>query len=178
VIGITIVFTKKGIHGYYMAAEINDRPSIILPPPLIFFALLGAGFLLDYLIPFKLLRLPREARLICCAVLAGISFYFALGSIIVLLRNKTPFDPSKPTVKIVHEGPYRLSRNPMYLALLFLLTGFAVISGSIWLFLALPVLLIVLDIWAVRPEEAYLERNFSDRYLAYKAKVRRWLQHP
>ena len=168
-------FTKKGIHGYYMAAEINDRPSIILPPPLIFFALLGAGFLLDYLIPFKLLRLPREARLICCAVLAGISFYFALGSIIVLLRNKTPFDPSKPTVTIVCQGPFQFSRNPMYLALLLLLAGIAVFTGSLWMCLTVPALWIVLNMTAVRPEEEYLERNFGERYLEYKAKIRRWL---
>jgi len=158
-----------------MAADINDHPSIILPPPLIFFAFLGAGFLLDYLIPCKLFKLPREARLICSAVLAGISFYFALGSIIVLLRNKTPFDPSKPTVTIVRQGPFQLSRNPMYLSLLLLLAGIAVFTGSLWMCLAVPALWIVLDISAVRPEEEYLERNFGGRYLEYKAKVRRWL---
>jgi protein-S-isoprenylcysteine O-methyltransferase Ste14 len=68
-----------------------------------------------------------------------ISGYFALGSVIVLLRNKTPFNPSKPTVKIVRQDPFRLSRNPMYLALLLLLAGVAVFTGSIWLLLAVPV---------------------------------------
>ena len=158
-----------------MTTEINDRPSIILPPPLIFFAFLGAGFLLDYLIPFKLFRLPREARLISSAVLAGISFYFALGSVIVLLRNKTPFDPSKPTVTIVRQGPFQFSRNPMYLSLLLLLAAAALLTGSLWICLAVPALWVVLDMTAVRPEEEYLERNFGGRYLEYKAKVRRWL---
>ena len=63
----------------------------------------------------------------------------------------------------------------MYLALLFLLAGVAAFTGSIWLCLAVPVLLVVLDIGAVRPEEEYLERKFGNRYLEYKAKVRRWL---
>ena len=93
----------------------------------------------------------------------------------MLLRNNTPFDPSKPTLKIVCQGPFRLSRNPMYLALLFLFAGVAVFTGSIWMCLAVPALLIVLDIGAVRPEEEYLERNFGGRYLEYKANVRRWL---
>ena len=93
----------------------------------------------------------------------------------MLLRNKTPFDPSKPTVKIVRQGPFRLSRNPMYLALVLLLAGVAVFTGSLWMCLAVPTLLIILDIGAVRPEEAYLERKFGSRYLEYKAKVRRWL---
>jgi protein-S-isoprenylcysteine O-methyltransferase Ste14 len=63
----------------------------------------------------------------------------------------------------------------MYLALLFLLAGVAVFSGSIWMCLAVPALLIGLDITAVRPEEEYLARKFGDLYLAYKAKVNRWL---
>ena len=158
-----------------MAADINDRPSVILPPPLIFFAFLGAGFLLEYLIPIKLFKLPREVRLISSVALAGISLYFALGSIIVLRRNKTPFDPSKPTATIVCQGPFRLSRNPMYFALLLLLAAVAVFTGSLWMCVVVPVLLFVLNMTAVRPEEEYLERNFGGRYLEYKAKVRRWL---
>lgn len=81
-----------------------------------------------------------------------IAGYFALGSIIVLRRNQTPFDPSKPTIKIVRQGPFRFSRNPMYLVLLLLLEGVAVFTGSIWMWLAVPALLIVLDIGAVRLE--------------------------
>jgi protein-S-isoprenylcysteine O-methyltransferase Ste14 len=130
---------------------------------------------LDYLFPLELFRLPWQPRLICSGILSVISGYFALGSIILLLRNKTPFNPAKPTLKIVRQGPFRLSRNPMYLALLLLLTGVAVFTGSIWMCLAVPALLIVLDFAAVRPEEEYLARKFGGSYLEYKAKVRRWL---
>lgn len=158
-----------------MKTAAKDPPSIILPPPLIFFVFLGAGFLLDFLFPFKYLRLPWAPRIICSGILFAISGYLALGSIIVLLRNNTPFNPSKPTIKIVRQGPFRLSRNPMYLALLLLLAAAAVFTGSIWLFLSVPLLLIVLNITAVGPEEEYLERNFGSRYLEYKAEVRRWL---
>jgi protein-S-isoprenylcysteine O-methyltransferase Ste14 len=158
-----------------MEIDTNDRPSIMIPPPLIFLAFLGGGFLLGYLFPQKLFRLAGGPRIICSAIPIVISGYLALGSIIVLLRNKTPFDPSKPTVKIVRQGPFRLSRNPMYLALVLLLAGVAVYTGSLWMCLAVPALLIVLDICAVRPEEKYLMRNFGRRYLEYRAKVRRWL---
>jgi protein-S-isoprenylcysteine O-methyltransferase Ste14 len=158
-----------------MEAPTNDHPSISVPPPFLFFAFLGVGFLLDYLFPYKLFRLPWTPRIFCCGILLATSAYLALGSIIILLRNKTPFDPSKPTVKIVCEGPFRLSRNPMYLALLFLLASVAVFTGSLWMCLTVPALLIIFDIGAVRPEEEYLERNFGGQYLEYKAKVRRWL---
>jgi protein-S-isoprenylcysteine O-methyltransferase Ste14 len=123
----------------------------------------------------KLFRLAWWPRIICGGLLFAFSGYLALGSISVLLRNKTPFDPAKPTEKIVRQGPFRLSRNPMYLALLFLLAGVAAFTGSIWVCLAVPALLIALDIAAVRPEEEYLEQKFGGSYLEYRAKVRRWL---
>ena len=158
-----------------MKTGTKDSPSIILPPPLIFFVMLGAGFLLDYLFPLKLFQLPWAPRILGSSILFVISGCLALGSMIVLLRNKTPFDPAKPTLKIIRQGPFRISRNPMYLALLLLLAAAALYTGSIWLFLAVPLLLIILNITAVRPEEEYLERKFGGQYLAYKAKVRRWL---
>jgi protein-S-isoprenylcysteine O-methyltransferase Ste14 len=157
-----------------MKTDTNDHPSIRIPPPLLFFGLLAAGFLLDYLFPFTLFRLSWWPRIICSGFLIVISGYLALGSILVLLRNKTPFNPSEPTLKIVHQGPFRISRNPMYLALLLLMAGVGVFTGSIWMCLAVPALFIILDLVAVRPEEEYLERNFGGRYLEYKTKVRRW----
>jgi protein-S-isoprenylcysteine O-methyltransferase Ste14 len=158
-----------------MSSNNEDTASIVIPPPLFFFAFLGAGFLMDYLVPLKLFQLPWGLRIISSGGLFAISGYFALGSIFVLLRNNTPFDPSKPTLKLVRRGPFRFSRNPMYLSLLLLLSGIALYTGSIWMCLAVPALLIALYIAAVRPEEEYLERNFGGRYLEYKAKVRRWL---
>jgi protein-S-isoprenylcysteine O-methyltransferase Ste14 len=83
---------------------------------------------------------------ICSGLFFAVAGSLALGSIRALLRNKTPFDPAEANVKIVRQGPFRLSRNPMYLALLFLLAGVAVFTGSIWMCLALPALLIGLDI--------------------------------
>ena len=152
-----------------------DRPSIAIPPPLIFFALVGIGFFLEYLFPFNLHKWTWMPRIIVGGFFFLLSGLLALGSIRVLLRNKTPFDPSKPTEKLVQEGPFRISRNPMYLALLVLLFGIAVLTASMWFFLCIPALLIIFDYGAVRPEEEYLERNFGEAYSAYKAKVRRWL---
>jgi protein-S-isoprenylcysteine O-methyltransferase Ste14 len=156
------------------ANQKEDQPSIPIPPPLIFVACLGSGFLLDHLFPSKIFQLTGVLRLISSGILILFSGYLALGSIFMLLRNKTPFDPSKPTLKIVCQGPFRFSRNPMYLALVLLMAGAAVFTGSLWMCLAVPVLWIALDIVAVRPEEDYLERSFGVRYLEYKAKVRRW----
>jgi len=158
-----------------MKNDPQARPSIIFQPPLIFFALLGIGFLLDYLVPLKLYSGLWLARIIGGGILFLISGSLALAAFWVLINNKTPFDPSKPTVVIVWDGPFRISRNPMYLSLLILLLGVAVLTGSIWMFLAIPPLFIIFDIGVVKPEEDYLEQKFGEEYLAYKSKVRRWL---
>jgi len=74
---------------------------------------------------------------ICSGLFFALAGSLALGSIRALLRNKTPFDPAKATVKIVRQGPFRLSRNPMYLALLFLLAGLPFLPdrfGCVWPF--------------------------------------------
>jgi len=158
-----------------MKKDTPNRPSIIFPPPLIFFALLGIGFLLDYLFPLKLYSGPWLPRIIGGGILFLISGLFALTAFWVLLKNKTPFDPSKPAIVIVQDGPFRISRNPMYLSLLILLLGIAVLTGSLWMFLAVPLLFFILDIGAVKPEEEYLEQKFGEEYHAYRSAVRRWL---
>jgi len=158
-----------------MEKDTQHRPPIIFPPPLIFFALLGIGFLLDYLFPLKLYGGPWLPRIIGGGILFLISGLLALTAFWVLLNNKTPFDPSKPTVVIVQDGPFRISRNPMYLSLLILLLGVAVLTGSIWIFLAIPLMFIIFDVGVVKPEEDYLKQKFGEEYLAYNSKVRRWL---
>ena len=84
-------------------------------------------------------------------------------------------NPWKPTPSIIESGPYRFTRNPMYLQLMIICIGFSVILQNPWILLLTPVAAGVLQVLAIRPEEAYLERKFGDTYLAYKRRVRRWL---
>jgi protein-S-isoprenylcysteine O-methyltransferase Ste14 len=158
-----------------MKEETPDRPAIIFPPPLIFIAFLGMGFLLEYIYSLRLYSWPLMPPIIIGGILILASGLLALGAFRVLIKNRTPFNPAKPTVKLVREGPFRICRNPMYLALLILFFGVATLTGSVWLFLAIPVLFLTLDIGVVRPEEKYLARKFGDDYQDYRLKVRRWL---
>ena len=81
----------------------------------------------------------------------------------------------EPTDVIVQDGPYRFSRNPIYLAMVLSLAGIGVWVNSLW-FVVLAIVTAALLSWgAISREEAYLLRKFGDRYLAYKASVRRWL---
>jgi len=153
----------------------EDRARVLIPPPLIFFVCLGIGIVLEVVFPSRPMRWPWIPRTIASCILFLISGLLAIGAFIPLLKNKTPFNHSKSTVRLVREGSFRFSRHPMYLSLLLLLSGVAVLFCSIWLCITIPILLIAIEIIAVRPEEKYLSQKFGDEYLDYKASVRRWI---
>jgi protein-S-isoprenylcysteine O-methyltransferase Ste14 len=157
--------------------EINskDGAAVKIPPPLIFFACLGAGVFLEYLFPFRVVSCAWTFRMVLGCFLMVVSCLIAISAFKALIDNKTPFNHAKPTVRIVREGSFRFSRNPLYLALLLLLSGIAVLRCSIWFVFAVIILFILLKILAVGPEEKYLADKFGDDYLDYKASVRRWI---
>ena len=97
-------------------------------------------------------------------MIAASAFYLK-----ALIRNKTTFDTSKSTRKIVTNGVYRFSRNPLYFSLLLLLSGVAILLSSLWLFLAIPILYVLFLFKAVKPEEEYLLQKFGeDIYIILK----------
>ena len=158
-----------------MKDDIKDRASIPVQPTLLFFGCLGIGILLEYLFPFHFISGAWPLRIITGSFLFLVSGLTAVSAFTALIKNKTAFNPAKPTEKIVCEGSFRFSRNPLYLALLLLLSSAAVFTGSVWLLTALLILFILLERFAIRPEEKYLADKFGELYLNYKASVRRWL---
>jgi protein-S-isoprenylcysteine O-methyltransferase Ste14 len=86
----------------------------------------------------------------------------------------TPVRGTERTITIVRTGPYRFSRNPIYLSFILFVLGLSVWLNDFWLLVTLvPAVGFIAGIVVPR-EERYLERNFSDRYSSYKANVRRW----
>ena len=82
---------------------------------------------------------------------------------------------SKRTTTIVRTGPYRFSRNPIYLAFVMLLLGLALWLNNLWLLVTLAVFAGFISLMIIPREEQFLERNFQAGYSEYKARVRRWL---
>jgi len=158
-----------------MKDDIKDRAAIHTQPPLIFFACLGMGILLEYIFPFRFITGAWPVRIISGCFILLASGLIAVSAFMALNKNKTSFNPAKSTKKIVCEGSFRFSRNPLYLALLLLLGVAAVVAGSVWLVLAILILFILFERFAIRPEEKYLTDKFGEDYLNYKASVRRWL---
>jgi protein-S-isoprenylcysteine O-methyltransferase Ste14 len=158
-----------------MKKNSTDSAAIRIPPPVYFFACLGCGLLLEHFYPVCIILLAYIPRDITGGALIFTSGFLVVSAFFELIKNKTTFHTSKSTAMIVKEGVYRFSRNPLYLSLLLLLSGIAVFLSSLWLFLTIPILYILLLFKAVKPEEAYLTQKFGSEYLTYAAKTRRWI---
>jgi protein-S-isoprenylcysteine O-methyltransferase Ste14 len=144
---------------------------VTVPPPLLYGIPLAAGLLLNH-------AHPRPILPDAIATVAG-PFLVALGLIVVpailaFRRAGTSPKPWRPTTALVTGGPYKISRNPMYLGFTLVYLGASVWANSLWPVLALPIVLVVMNRQIAR-EEAYLERLFGDDFRRYKVRVRRWI---
>jgi protein-S-isoprenylcysteine O-methyltransferase Ste14 len=133
-------------------------------------ASLTAAFLIDRFV----YSLPFEPR--------WIGWIFVFLAIIVTVLSFLEFrrmgenpSTSQPSNSLVKSGPYRYSRNPMYLSDLVLQTGISILLGTWWGVVMLIPTWLMYQYWAILPEEAYLERKLGAPYLEYKRAVSRWL---
>jgi protein-S-isoprenylcysteine O-methyltransferase Ste14 len=90
-------------------------------------------------------------------------------------QHRTALLPGEPTTVVIDRGPFALSRNPLYVGLLVLSAGIALLAASLWALVALPLEWALLRWGAVLPEERYLTEKFGAAYLDYAARVRRWV---
>jgi protein-S-isoprenylcysteine O-methyltransferase Ste14 len=149
-----------------------DTAQVLVLPPLLYGAACVVGLLLHVAFPVLILSntLARGIGVGCVLV----SLLPVLTTLRVLSCAHTPVDPRRPTTALVTEGPFRYSRNPIYLALTLLYLGVAFLVNALWiLFLIVPAL-VVLRYGVIAREEAYLARKFGTAYHQYTAQVRRW----
>jgi protein-S-isoprenylcysteine O-methyltransferase Ste14 len=156
-----------------MNNEWQDNPGIIAPPPLIYAGTLAVGLLLSRVFPTKFL--PRLLRLSVGPLCIGTASLLARLAFGELRRANTTVNPTQPTTALVTEGPFRYTRNPLYMSLTLLYTGIALIANAVWAMALLPVALLIINRGVIDREEQYLERKFGRQYLSYKESVRRWI---
>jgi len=113
-------------------------------------------------------------------VLAGAAIVFVAVFLFVLSLREfraagTSVRGFKRTTTIVRTGPYRFSRNPIYLAFVLFLLGLAIWLNNLWLIVSLAAFASVISIMVIPREERFLQRNFPGQYSEYKTSVRRWL---
>jgi protein-S-isoprenylcysteine O-methyltransferase Ste14 len=114
-----------------------------------------------------------EGRLGWGLLVAGV--LLAVSAAYLFRRAGTTPNPSKPTSALVIRGPYRFTRNPMYVGMTTLYLGGTLLLNDPWPLAFLPGVIALLQSYVIGREEAYLERKFGDEYRAYKARVRRWI---
>ena len=153
--------------------ESADYPKIPFPPPLIFVGYLVSALVLQWAVPFPL---PWGLPLRSLGGLLVIGGFLLCASALTQMRkvHTTP-DPHQPTTAVVTTGPYRFTRNPIYLGFLLIYLGFTLVAGTLWGLLLSPFLVGTVTQWIIHAEEAYLDRKFESEYRTYRSRVRRWI---
>ena len=147
----------------------------VIPPPLLFLACLVVGSLLQYRRPvpigtydFRVGAIIGACMLVVAATIGG----WALRE---MFKLRTPVEPWATPRHLVTSGPFRISRNPLYLTLTLTLLAFAVMANSAWLIASAIALVVLLDRLVIRREEEILTREFGEEYTSYQSRVRRWM---
>ena len=145
----------------------------IMRPPLIYLGAIALGLALHLPWPVRLVPRVVGAALGSTAVLVAAALF--LSAVRTFRSAGTPVPGNRPTTRIVRAGPYRYSRNPIYLSFSLFQLGVAFWVNSLWLLVTLMPAVALMSFVVIPREERYLETRFPSDYLAYKASVRRWL---
>jgi protein-S-isoprenylcysteine O-methyltransferase Ste14 len=158
-----------------MSDASTDTSGVAFPPPLIYAGGFAAGYGAHRLLPIRLWLEPTTvvSALGWGLLVAGV--LLAVGAAYLFRRAGTTPNPAKPASALVIWGPYRFTRNPMYVGMTVLYCGGTLLLNDPWPLAFLPVVTALVQRYVIAREEAYLERKFGDVYRAYKTRVRRWL---
>jgi len=145
----------------------------VFPPVFTLFFAGGMWLLASYLPIFELISSPWN-RL--GYLLIGIAMLLDLWSLGLFFKADTTFHPLKlhQTSSLVTSGMYKVTRNPMYLGLALILTGWAIVLSQLTPFFMLPLFVWLINAQQIQHEERVLEEKFGDIYREYKQRVRRW----
>lgn len=146
----------------------------INPPIMAIFLLLvayGWTFLPWQMTPFSFFLLPPIFGKAFIVAGAGIMIWAAL----IFRKKGTTINPRGTPSVLVTDGPFRFTRNPMYLGTVFIMLGIAFLSGEISFYIVPMAYVIIINTFFIRREEKILESVAGDTYTSYKTRVRRWL---
>jgi protein-S-isoprenylcysteine O-methyltransferase Ste14 len=142
------------------------------PPPLSFVLAILLGWLLQRRLGISFVPSAFAPLLGGIVVAAGVAL--GLLSVREFRRFQTSLRPDRPSTAVVQTGPYRYSRNPMYVAMTAVQLGVAIWLNNLWMLVMLIPAIVVTSV-IIRKEERYLDRHLGTEYTSYRASVRRWL---
>ena len=151
-------------------------PNIRFPPPAVYVALFLVGLILERFWRIPIVGDVRAPLLsIFGLALVGLGVFVTAWGMLTFRRYKTSILPFRPAAALAMTGPYRFTRNPMYLGMTVAAIGGGVWLNSLWVLVLLVPALAVMRWHVIAREEAYLEQKFGEPYREYKRRVRRWL---
>lgn len=151
----------------------DDNPGIKFPPPFVFLFAILFGVATKMI--WRLSIVPDNLAIPSGSVFVVAAFSLAFVGFRELKRHETTPRPDQAASTIVKSGPYRFTRNPLYVALSLLQLGIGLLTNNLWIVLMLVPVWIVMTTQVIAREESYLTRAFGDDYTTYKASVRRWI---
>jgi protein-S-isoprenylcysteine O-methyltransferase Ste14 len=159
--------------GFSQAPAAPDNPGVIALPPFLY----GGAFLLVVIarliapLPITTWAIAVPSGLLVSAAAIGIARWGRL----TMQAAGTNINPGLPAKAIVTAGPFRYSRNPLYVALTLLYIGLTLVANTWWGLVVLVPLLLTMHVGVVLREERYLDRKFGDSYREYRSRVRRFV---
>jgi protein-S-isoprenylcysteine O-methyltransferase Ste14 len=153
--------------------EPSDSPGVRVPPPAFYALAILGGYVLNRRWPLPLAN--GRAALAVATALTVASLALMISSIGNFRRSRTSIVPIRPATALVISGPYRFTRNPMYVGLAVLTVALGIFMNSWWPIVLLIPVLIAVRAFVIAPEERYLNRRFGADYVGYTQRVRRWV---
>ena len=153
-------------------SESEMKPKRVLPPTYLFVSI-GTMAALHFLLPLKRIILFPFNLLGAIPLALGIAFNLIADR--AFKKNKTTVKPFEKSTVLITGGVFGISRHPMYLGFVLILTGVAILMGSLTPYLVIVAFVILMHAIFVRAEEEMLEETFGDAWLKYKKRVRRWI---
>lgn len=151
-------------------------PEVLVHPPLVSVVAPALAIVLEWLVPLSVLPpMGTWYLLLAGLVLSGVAGWLAISGERAFRKAGTNVDPREPALVLVRQGPYRFSRNPMYLGMVVLQVGLALTFSLDWALIGAPLVWALLHFGVVLREEAYLSDRFGAAYSDYLSQSRRWL---
>ena len=152
----------------------QDHARVLAPPPLVFLPTLVAGIVLHQFTALRFFPEMWAGHAAGWPLIVAASF-LVVWAALTFRRAGEKVSVYEPTKTVVSAGPYGVTRNPMYVAMVLLYSGIALATNSAWPMLFLPAPLVFIHYGVIFREERYLQERFGDEYGRYRSRVRRWL---
>lgn len=152
---------------------VSDSAGVKFPPPFVYAAAVVGGLLMNRRWPIAIGGGMLRDAIGCVLVALWLALTF--GSIGLFWRRHTSIIPNRPASTLVAAGPYRFTRNPMYVGLALLTAALGILLDTWWPIILLVPALVFIRVAVIAREEEYLRRRFGAEYEAYLRQVRRWI---